>query len=237
MIGAMMKQSIRICLIQVLWAMAGVLLLSAGGAAMAETKAQKDVSGKLEKGFRVLLLDDSQLAFVVYRGDYVKFDVEKHRPGSILSIPSLSVEEPLTADFANAPYIKMKEVGVFDFFVGAVSGTLTVKEYRGNHYRAVTSHEAQGVIQVFDPLILDVRTPREYKKSHLENSKLIPVQELQRRFGELSNYKDEPILVYCATGNRSTVASKILIDQGFTRIFNLRYGIADWSGNKYPIVK
>ncbi len=233
----MMKLKFKTFLIRVLWAMAGFLLLSQGGTAMAETNGHVGVTGKLENGFRVLLLDDSRPVFVVYRGDYVKFDMESHTPGAMVSIPALSVEELLTADLSTAPYIKMKEVGVFDFFVGGISGTLIVKEYSGNHYRAVTSHEAQGVIQVFDPLILDVRTPREYKKSHLENSMLIPVQELQRRLGELSGYKDEPVLVYCATGNRSTVASKILIDQGFTRIFNLRYGIADWSGNKYPIVK
>lgn len=233
MTGEMMKQKMRICLICLFWALSVIL---SQATAMAAANGEAGISGKMQNGFRVLFLDDSQLAFVVYRGDYVKFDMEDPA-GSVLSIPSLSVEEKLTKDFSTAPYIKMKEVGVFDFFVGAISGTLTVKEYRGNHYRAVTSQEAQGVIQVFDPLVLDVRTPREYKKGHLEHSKLIPVQELQRRFGELSSYKDEPILVYCATGNRSTVASKILIDQGFTRIFNLRYGIADWSRNKYSIVK
>jgi rhodanese-related sulfurtransferase len=54
---------------------------------------------------------------------------------------------------------------------------------------------------------------------------------------ELAELSDEPILIYCATGNRSTVASKLLIDKGFTRIFNLRHGIVDWVRNKYPIVK
>lgn len=45
------------------------------------------------------------------------------------------------------------------------------------------------------------------------------------------------ILVYCATGNRSTVAAKILIDNGFKRIFNLRQGISGWERDKHPVVQ
>jgi rhodanese-related sulfurtransferase len=41
----------------------------------------------------------------------------------------------------------------------------------------------------------------------------------------------------CATGNRSTVAAKILIDNGFKRIFNLRRGISGWERDKHPVVQ
>jgi rhodanese-related sulfurtransferase len=42
------------------------------------------------------------------------------------------------------------------------------------------------------------------------------------------------ILIYCATGNRSTVASRILADLGFKRIYNLRYGVYDWARKGHP---
>ncbi len=131
----------------------------------------------------------------------------------------------------------MKKVGIFDWSIGSLVGTLKVVEYNQFNYEAISAQQAQKVIDLFNPMILDVRTPREYAGGHLENSVLIPVQLLQSRFGELADFRDEPILIYCATGNRSTVASKILIDKGFTRIFNLRHGIKDWNRNKYPIVK
>jgi rhodanese-related sulfurtransferase len=82
-----------------------------------------------------------------------------------------------------------------------------------------------------------VRTPAEFKAGHLPHAVLIPVQELQRRIGELAAYRNKDILVYCATGNRSTVASKILIDQGFTNIANLRNGIVDWQRRNYPMTR
>jgi rhodanese-related sulfurtransferase len=54
---------------------------------------------------------------------------------------------------------------------------------------------------------------------------------------EISGHKDKDLLIYCATGNRSTVAAKILIDNGFKRIFNLRQGISGWKRDKHPVVQ
>ena len=71
----------------------------------------------------------------------------------------------------------------------------------------------------------------------LKDSVLIPVQELQGRLKELVAYKDREILIYCATGNRSTVASKILIDNDFSRITNMRHGIYDWVKNNYSVTR
>jgi rhodanese-related sulfurtransferase len=65
----------------------------------------------------------------------------------------------------------------------------------------------------------------------LANAVLIPVQELQARVKELDAFKSQGILVYCATGNRSTVASKILLDNEFNQLYNLRHGIVEWSKN------
>jgi len=194
------------------------------------------VSGSLVGGFRVLPIGEAKIVsqFFVYRGDYIKFDIG-NRPGAVLSIPALDIESQLTPD--QEPFFKMKKTGVFDTFIGDFATTLTVMEYKGAHYRAVSAREGWDAIGTFSPLILDVRTPKEYNRAHLEGAVLIPVQTLQKRLSEIAAHKDDPILIYCATGNRSTVASKILIDRGFSRIFNLRYGIADWYRKKYPIVK
>ena len=129
----------------------------------------------------------------------------------------------------------MKTSGTFPFSLGPVHGTIEVIDYREPHYMEVTSEETLQLIKNVNPFILDVRTSGEYKRGHLKDSVNIPVQELQSRLKELGPYKDERILIYCATGNRSTVASKILIDNGFKRIFNMRHGIADWIKKKLPI--
>jgi rhodanese-related sulfurtransferase len=131
----------------------------------------------------------------------------------------------------------MKKPGTFAFSLADLTGNLTVINYRQTSYREVTSIEAAKLIEHEQPLILDVRTPGEYNRGHLKNSVLIPVQELQNRYQEIGTNKDREILIYCATGNRSTVAAKILIDNGFKHIVNMRGGIYDWSKKNYPVVR
>jgi len=235
--GPSRKNALVIIVTSVLMVYAGFMLFWCPLAGAGEGGGHK-ASGELVRGFRVLPVQapNGVLGFFVFRGDYIKFDIGAEQ-GIVLSIPALDIETPLTSDLNQAPYFKMKKTGVFDLFINDIAATLTVMEYEGAYYRPVSAEEAKDVIQTFFPLILDVRTPKEYIRGHLADALLIPVQDLQRRLSELSSRKDDPILIYCATGNRSTVASKILIDRGFTRIFNLRHGIVDWHRKKYPVVK
>lgn len=178
-----------------------------------------------------------QLLFTVYRGDYIKFDIDPSITDPVLIIPDLKVEENLSQNPGDAPYFKMKNPGSYTFTLGGKNGIINVIEFVQPNYRAVLAKEAVDIIAQIDPLILDVRTPREYQRGHLKESTLIPVQELQRRWKEIADYQNQEVLIYCATGNRSTVASKILIDNGFKRISNLRYGIVDWVRKGYPVVQ
>ena len=205
------------------------------------SQTAEDISGRIIGGYRVLPVEQptegNDLALTVYRGDYIKFAIGDSIDNTIFSLPSLSINEELPRHPKNAPYFKMKKTGVFSFTLGGLKGTLTVVEFRKPNYTEVSSNSAYELIQNSKPLVLDVRTEAEYKRGHLENAVLIPVQQLQARLNELLSYKDQDILVYCATGNRSTVASKIMLDSGFTRIHNMRYGIYQWNKDKYPVVR
>lgn len=201
--------------------------------------SQNSISGSIIGGYRIIEIQETpqQIHLKVYRGDYLKFKLRGKINDPVLSIPALSIEKNLRGNIEEAPYFKMKKVGVYPFSIGKIAGDITVVEYRQANYKEVTAKEASELINNIQPLILDVRTNGEYSKGHLENSVLIPLQELQARWEEISEYKNQDILIYCATGNRSTVASKILIDKGFKRIYNMRHGISDWSRKKYPVIK
>ncbi|MCZ6726682.1 MAG: rhodanese-like domain-containing protein [Acidobacteria bacterium] len=75
--------------------------------------------------------------------------------------------------------------------------------------------------------ILDVRTPIEYQIARVEDSSLLPLDELPRRFEELDRQED--LVVMCHHGVRSAQAVTFLRQQGFTRARNLDGGIAAWS--------
>jgi len=66
-------------------------------------------------------------------------------------------------------------------------------------------------------VILDVRTPAELvgPLGKIDNVINIPIQELESRIGELSEYKDKEIAVICRSGNRSNTGTKILRERGY----------------------
>jgi adenylyltransferase/sulfurtransferase len=77
--------------------------------------------------------------------------------------------------------------------------------------------------------ILDVREPQEYQICRIPGSVLIPLGQLPARLAELPSASDGPdIVVQCKSGVRSAKAVKLLREQGFDRVQNLRGGILAW---------
>lgn len=83
-------------------------------------------------------------------------------------------------------------------------------------------------------ILVDVRSAAEfadtssfygYNLGHFNGARNIPVNELDKRLGEIRAYKDKPVFVYCSHSQRSRRASKMLADSGFTRVFNLNGGV------------
>jgi phage shock protein E len=68
--------------------------------------------------------------------------------------------------------------------------------------------------------LVDVRSPEEYGCGHLPSAVNIPVQELDRRLAEVGPV-DHEVIVYCRSGHRSTRATELLRQHGFTKVHNL----------------
>lgn len=85
------------------------------------------------------------------------------------------------------------------------------------------------------PLILDVRSEREYKAGHLRGAVHIPHDELQGRVAELAAHKDQEIIVYCRSGARASAAEAVLREAGFTKVRDLDGHILLWQKNGHPL--
>jgi phage shock protein E len=68
--------------------------------------------------------------------------------------------------------------------------------------------------------LIDVRTPREYANNGLDSARNIPLQELENRLAEIGNTED-PVVLYCQSGNRSGQAADILQRNGFRDVYDL----------------
>ena len=99
----------------------------------------------------------------------------------------------------------------------------------GQLWRELHDAQARALLEEKKELVLvDVRSPHETAAGILPGARLIPVDELPERVGELS--KRDPILLYCAVGARSAAACEYLSREGFERLYNLTGGISAWSG-------
>jgi len=103
--------------------------------------------------------------------------------------------------------------------------------------RVGVSEFEDGILDNPDGFLLDVRTQAEWEQDgHLENATLIPHTELESRESELPNDKDELILLYCRSGNRSQDSAQPLLDMGFTNLMELETGINGWKDAGLPVV-
>lgn len=88
-----------------------------------------------------------------------------------------------------------------------------------------------------EAVLLDVRESGEWATGHIPNARHITQAQLDKRLSEIEKFKSRPIIVYCATGNRSTSACKTLKEAGFEQVFNLGGGIAAWRDASLPVTK
>lgn len=80
--------------------------------------------------------------------------------------------------------------------------------------------------------MLDVREPSEWAEAHIPGATLIPLGELAQRVSEAP--KDQEIVVYCRSGNRSKAGADILTKAGYTNVSSMAGGINQWSAAGYP---
>ncbi len=98
-------------------------------------------------------------------------------------------------------------------------------------YRQVSTEEAIAIMEKESGyVILDVRTAEEFQEKHIPNAINIPNETIGRdEIKELPD-KDQLILVYCRSGNRSKQASEKLVKLGYTNIVEFG-GINSWTGD------
>ena len=94
-------------------------------------------------------------------------------------------------------------------------------------------------VQNEDVYFIDVRTPAEFKKGHIEGAE--NVDFMARDFAEqLKQFPpNKPIVVYCHSGRRSGLTTKTLLKLGFKNetIFDLKGGTINWEKQGFKLVK
>lgn len=99
----------------------------------------------------------------------------------------------------------------------------------------LTPAEATLMMNREDAIVLDVRETSEWSSGHISGARHITLSQLGNRLSELEKFKERPIIVVCASGNRSGSACGNLKKHGFGKVFNLGGGVAAWRDANLPL--
>ena len=99
----------------------------------------------------------------------------------------------------------------------------------------VDASRARKLIEGGEPLIVDVREQDEWDEGHIPGAVHIPRGYLESRIERAAPDPARPIVVYCASGNRSAFAAKTLEELGYEDIASLAGGFTDWKRNGFPV--
>lgn len=104
----------------------------------------------------------------------------------------------------------------------AAYDNLTVEEYTDRFAGGSAAHT-----------LVDVRTKNEFTGGHLPGAINVPLSEISRRTDDIP--ADKPVVVVCATGNRSKSAAGKLTKAGFDTVYNLKGGTMSWMRHGHPL--
>lgn len=165
----------------------------------------------LEKGWDLMPSDYMEIC--IKGGNHAGFGNYEEQKGDGEALISRKEQQEMTA----ASIIRMIE-----------QDEETRQEEMSMNYLQITAQEAKEIIdKENDIVILDVRTPEEYATGHIKGAINIPNEEIIEEAPEALSDKNQEILIYCRSGNRSKQAAQKLADMGYENVIEFG-GIMDW---------
>ena len=124
--------------------------------------------------------------------------------------------------------------------LGAVLALIALMRRQGANVQAVLPAELNEWMRAGkDLVVVDVRTEEEYRGplGHIKGARLIPIQDLRNRLGELEKAREKTLVLVCRTDRRSRMGVQVLNAAGFSDVFMLRTGMTGWAESGLPTSK
>jgi glyoxylase-like metal-dependent hydrolase (beta-lactamase superfamily II)/rhodanese-related sulfurtransferase len=155
--------------------------------------------------------------------------------GSVLSHkqPIVVIAEPGTEEEA---VMRLGRIG-FDNVAGYLRDGMAALETRPELVHAIPRITAAALAEQLSepnpPLVVDVRTEKEWLAGHIAGSVNIPLTHLRERLAEVP--QDRPVVVHCEGGYRSAIAASLLAQAGRHNVADLVGGVKAWGASHLPL--
>jgi len=126
----------------------------------------------------------------------------------------------------------------FTNFAGCLKGGMDAWVTAGLSVQGLAQLPVQGLNKLPPPRdfqLLDVRTPHEWDEGHIPSARYLFLGELSQKLKALD--RDKPVVVYCASGYRSSLAASLLQANGFSKVRNVPGGYGAWTAAGFPSIK
>lgn len=158
--------------------------------------------------------------------------------GTLISMGTPIVIVAESEDKAAEAVIRLARVGI-ESVKGYLAGGIAAWHNAGLELASVpqiTVNELHELISKPTPLqIVDVRRPPEYESGHVPHALPAPLLSLQQNVANLGLDPTKPTAVICAGGYRSSAATSILQQHGFSNLLNVTDGTSAWIDAGYPV--
>ena len=123
-------------------------------------------------------------------------------------------------------------------FIGLL-GLILFNEFRQftQKFSSIGPSAAISLINREKTVLVDVRETAEIKDGMLSDAIHIPLSTVKSRLSELDKHKNDHVVVYCRSGNRSGSVCRQLTARGFENVYNMSGGIMAWKDAHLPVQK
>lgn len=125
----------------------------------------------------------------------------------------------------------------FDHVEGYLENGMAALEHRPDLIQTIPRMTAPALQQSLSggepPLVVDVRSEKEWEQSHIEGSRNMPLPRLREHVRELP--RDRTVVVHCQSGYRSAIAASVMAQEGMENLYDLVGGIQAWQSSQLPV--
>lgn len=145
----------------------------------------------------------------------------------MVSLVFVSCEKGENSSFSDESSSKITSESITESETDTESDTETETDMI-TKFKSITAEEAKEIMaEQTGFVILDVRTQSEFDTGHIEGAILLPLDEIKTKAKDILLDKNQLILVYCRSGNRSRTAANELVQLGYTNVYDFG-GIIQW---------